>query len=293
MSGRQLDWEHLEELECPVCKQYMTSPIKMCENGHNMCGGCTERLSECPTCRAKFNNFRNVSLEKFAATVLYPCKNWEAGCKDTFTMDNRNKHLSVCLYRSRKCPVSIISSEDCSWAGILSNLEAHIEYKHSWEVFRVPNHFVMELHNLARGFNYSLAVFTLKELFYMDLKAEGDAFKFGVCHIGPVEKTEFFKYGIKIGSFEEHISVTRKCYSHLEGDTMDLKSEKCVMIYYDTILDFVDERGNLSCEFEIGREKLNGFLLKEPRKSAYKILVHGSLQKDCWFQFRPIQSHSS
>jgi len=50
---------------------------------------------------------------------------------------------------------------------------------------------------------YSLAVFTLRELFYLDLKAEVDVFKFGVFHIGPEEGTEVFKNGIKIGSFEK------------------------------------------------------------------------------------------
>jgi len=124
MSGRQRDSKLLKELECPVCKEYMASAIKMCENRHNICGGCTERLVDCATCRGKFTDFRNVSLKKFAATALYPCKNQEAGCKETFTVDGRIKHLSVCLYRSRKWSVGILSGVDCSWTGILSNIEA-------------------------------------------------------------------------------------------------------------------------------------------------------------------------
>jgi len=132
-----------------VCKEYMASAIKICENGSNICGGCTKHLVDCPTCRGKFTDFRNVSLKTFAATALYPCKNQEAGCKETFTVDDRIKHLSVCLYRSRKCPVSITSGVDCSWTGILLDLKAHIEDKHSWIVFPVPKHFLLELSNLA------------------------------------------------------------------------------------------------------------------------------------------------
>ena len=86
-----------------------------------------------------------------------------------------------------------MSGEDCSWTGILLDLKAHIEGKHSWIVFPVPNHFSLELQNPARGFDYSLAVFTLGELFYLDLKPDGDAFKFGVFHIGSEEGTEVFK----------------------------------------------------------------------------------------------------
>ena len=68
MSGKQIDWEFLKELECPVCGEYMASPIKMCENGHNICGVCKERLPECPTCRGKFINVRNIALESLQLT---------------------------------------------------------------------------------------------------------------------------------------------------------------------------------------------------------------------------------
>jgi len=53
---------------------------------------------------------------------------------------------------------------------------------------------------------------------------------------------------------------------------MDLQPEKCVKIFYDTIVDLVDENKRLSYEFEIGREKLNGFLLEQPWKSSKKLL---------------------
>ena len=165
---------------------------------------------------------------------------------------------------------------DCSWTGILANIEAHIVTEHDWYVFTVPNNFGMLLCNLARGKSYPCPVFTMGELFYVTLETEGDMFRFGVFHFGPKEESEAFKYGTKIGSFEEYISVTRKCHSCLEGDPMDFQSEKYVNIYYNTILDFVDESGHLPCEFEIRREKLSGFLLEEPRKFLYRILVTGS-----------------
>jgi Zn-finger nucleic acid-binding protein len=277
MSGRQLEWQLLEELECPVCLQYMASPIKMCENGHNICEGCKERLSECPNCRGTFINVRNISLEKLAAFAKYPCKNYKAGCKETSTMDDRNKHLSVYLYRSKKCPVSRLPHGNCSWSGIVSDIKAHIEDKHAYDFPTVPSNFLMSICNLAKGMSYCSTVFILGELFYFNLKAEGDVFSFGVFHFGPSEETEAFKYGIKICSFEECISLTRKFHSCLEGGLKDLQPGKCVKIFYDTILDFVSESGHLSCEFEIGREKLNGFLLVEQRKSSYLVSVYGSV----------------
>jgi len=73
MSGRQLDRQLLEELECLFCTEYTSSPISMCENGHNICGGCKERITECPTCRGTFIKGRNIVLEKLAAATVYTC----------------------------------------------------------------------------------------------------------------------------------------------------------------------------------------------------------------------------
>ena len=97
MSGKQIDWDLSEEIECPLCVEYMTCPIKMSENRHNICGGCKERLSDCPICRGNFNNFRNITLEKIAATAICPCKNMGDGCKETVTVVHKDNHLSVCF----------------------------------------------------------------------------------------------------------------------------------------------------------------------------------------------------
>ena len=39
-----LDWDLLQDLECPACLEYMASPIEICENRHNICGSCKARL---------------------------------------------------------------------------------------------------------------------------------------------------------------------------------------------------------------------------------------------------------
>jgi len=101
MSGKQIDRELLKELECPVCTEYMSSPIKMCENGHNICGSCKEHLWECPSCRGMFVTVRNIALEKLAATAVYPCKNREAGCEETFTVNDKDSHLAECLFHRK------------------------------------------------------------------------------------------------------------------------------------------------------------------------------------------------
>jgi hypothetical protein len=79
----------MKEVECPVCFDYIASLIKMCENGHNVCDSCRLRVSACPGCKGKYMNVPNIILKKNAATAIYPCKNREAGCEETFTVDKK------------------------------------------------------------------------------------------------------------------------------------------------------------------------------------------------------------
>jgi hypothetical protein len=105
MAGpQQFHWDLLKELECPVCLEYMESPIKMCEKGHTICDRCGSQVSKCPSCEGTFTKARNFTLERIAATVKYPCKNREAGCKETFTLIHKNSHQSECLFQSKACP---------------------------------------------------------------------------------------------------------------------------------------------------------------------------------------------
>ena len=263
MSGKQIDWELLKELECPVCLEYMASPIKMCENGHNICSSCKERLSECPNCRGKFINVRNITLENLGATAIYPCKNREAGCEETFNVDGRNKHLSVCSYQSSKCPVNLILDFDCSWAGTLSDISAHIRDIHRRDIVELPGHFKLTLLEFVRGRIYLQPVLILGELFFFIGGCNSEYFKCAVIHVGRQEETEAFKYGIKIGNSEEYVAIASKCYSYLDVIHEVLPRKKCTEINYDKILEFVSESGYLSCEIEIGREKLDGFVLEE------------------------------
>jgi hypothetical protein len=127
----------------------------------------------------------------------------------------------------------------------------------------VQGHFKVKLLDLSRGRRYHQAVLILGELFYLTWVIEGGAFSFGVFHFGPAKETESFKYGIKIDNSEEYVAVTRKCHTYLEGGLKDLKPEKYVKLYYNTIQNCLSENTDLSFEIEIGRETLDGFASEE------------------------------
>jgi hypothetical protein len=275
MASRELQWELLEELTCPVCLIYMTSGIRMCENGHNVCSSCKEHLTHCHTCRGKFVNVRNITLEKIAASAIFPCTNREVGCEVTFTADNTDSHLAVCLFQSRECPFRKLSGVDCPWTGTLSDIVVHIRGEHDSETAEVPAHFRVDLLDFVEGSRYRKVVNCLGEMFYLAWERDGDILSFGVFHFGPKYETNDFKYGIKIGSSEYCVSVTRKCHSYLDGDLKELQHTDCVTFYYNTILYCLNASGYLSCEIEIGREKLDGFVSEELQEFLQVAFVVG------------------
>nr|XP_023017929.1 uncharacterized protein LOC111506939 [Leptinotarsa decemlineata]XP_023017930.1 uncharacterized protein LOC111506939 [Leptinotarsa decemlineata]XP_023017931.1 uncharacterized protein LOC111506939 [Leptinotarsa decemlineata] len=55
-----------KNFECPVCIEYMTSPIFTCQAGHPICNSCKSKLSTCPTCQSAIGSSRNFPLENLA-----------------------------------------------------------------------------------------------------------------------------------------------------------------------------------------------------------------------------------
>ena len=125
---RAVDEILLSDLECPVCMQYMTPPIKLCTNGHNICSGCKGRVERCPTCRAEFSGVRCLALENIVRSQKYPCANRQGGCLELFSIEHIAKHHAVCVYGKIKCP--FLLNWNCSWKGFKSDLKEHAKASH-------------------------------------------------------------------------------------------------------------------------------------------------------------------
>jgi hypothetical protein len=276
MASTQLHWELSQELKCPVCQEYMVSPIMMCENGHNICDGCKESLSECPTCSGYFVNVRNIVLEKFASKAIYPCKYREAGCGEVFAFYNRSIHLPVCLFQSTECPFRKLSGIDCPWTGNLSDIPAHIKDEHESETAEVPAHFKVLLMEFVEGKPYHAVVTCLGELFCLIWERVGDIVKFAVFHFSPKSETTDFKCGIKIGKSAAYDAAARKCHNYLDSDLAKLQDVGCVTFHYNTLLYSIDANGLLWCEIEIGKNKLDGFVSDEEQQFLSVAFARGS-----------------
>jgi hypothetical protein len=256
MACNAIEWDLLKLLECPGCREYMSSPITICEKGHSVCSSCSSRVWACPTCKGSFTKTRNITVEKIATTLNYPCKNRAAGCELTFTMGDINNHLSECLYTSRECPFRKLSDVDCNWTGTFILVKAHVRSNHWRETSDTGRHFAVKLLSVSTSQQYRKAVFILDELFYLVWKITSSALYFSVVHVGDKE-SEVFRYNIKIGNSEGYNSIVRVCHKYLEVKSAALEPWNCATFHYGAVEEYLSEEGHLTCEIEIGVETPN------------------------------------
>lgn len=121
--------ELLGELECPICKEYMTDKIYICKKGHNTCSKCMGKISKCSLCKCSFPQTRNLSLEKIASRLNYPCINEKEGCNFIGNSINIAQHETECMLRpSKQCPLGGHGS--CTWYGYTSVVLDHVINTH-------------------------------------------------------------------------------------------------------------------------------------------------------------------
>ena len=123
--------EVLNQLECPVCYDYIIPPVKQCVKGHLVCSSCFQKLtpSTCPTCRSGLSQERNFAVEKIAYLLKYPCRYYISGCKEIVLLPKKDFHERNCQYIFVKCPF-MIKNGKCKYNGTLKNTEDHLKKDH-------------------------------------------------------------------------------------------------------------------------------------------------------------------
>jgi len=121
----------LNQLECPVCYDYIIPPVKQCIKGHLICSSCFQKLkpATCPTCRSDLSQERNLAVEKIAYLLKYPCRYSLSGCKQFFLLPQKDFHERNCQYLLVKCPF-MIKNGKCKYNGTLKNTEDHLKTDH-------------------------------------------------------------------------------------------------------------------------------------------------------------------
>jgi hypothetical protein len=211
----------LKELKCPVCKEYMVPPIKLCTNGHNICR-CRENVNCCPKCSAEYSDIRNVAFENIAR-IHYPCANMKTGCSELFSIGHFAGHLALCVYGDIECPLNI-KAWRCSWKGITSDFKKHADAAHRGSI--IEGSALRSILYWDRSIDF-LSCFG--EVFVHYLGRRDGILYCAVRLIGP--SNEAFKYKYKItlpaANGTEQIRETWSVKSYSEDFETIFNSGKC------------------------------------------------------------------
>ena len=248
----------LNQLECPVCMEYMRPPITLCANGHNICNTCKQKLPHCPTCRQQFLNTRNVALEKVATDVKYPCTYRKYGCSEIYSFDLIGGHLEKCQFIPQPCPVNKLEFGTCTWSGIWSSMSSHLSQAHTnVRMDYLSQIFFGHYHIQIRGFTPARKrcqfIFTRFSVFYSRSEIKNGIFYSVMQYIGPPAKAVKYGYRLKFVNKEgtEDLAVSHRVRC-LDDDLSEVhNSGNCVKLYPEQFNRFANERSELAFWLEI------------------------------------------
>lgn len=250
-------------MTCPVCLDTMCKPIMQCERGHSMCGSCIvdNQIKICPYCRGDLSKpIRNHQLEDLIEglnTVLkISCAYSKKGCKYVLSSKEKNSHELECRYRTFQCEGKKFVKWKCDWSGNLGDMYQHFKNahnNHTWMEYRTEanikicftNDFcdlqIINFHNGQNYFYYKHKVDVAKSKVYWIVQFVG--MKSHAQHY-------YYEFEIYKGPIQK-LKYSDICVNDTENVDKLFETEKCVVMSFPTVKNFLNDEGELPFKFRI------------------------------------------
>ncbi|PNF31834.1 E3 ubiquitin-protein ligase SIAH1B [Cryptotermes secundus] len=242
------------EFQCPVCCNYIQTPILQCPNGHVICTNCRLKFTCCPICRARLGNSRNLLVEKITRTLKLPCNYSTSGCAVALLHTERRAHEETCEFRPCPCP---FPEDGCKWQGSLEDVAPHLKKSHRFigdiedKVFHLSISEINEprpavwFHMLSR-FGYNFIV-----VFCKPNAVDGrEQYFVTIQLIGSRTQSENFTYRLELKGQRRRLLWEATTRSIQEGDFSTIMNSDCLLLNLCTVKEFADN-GKLSFDVSI------------------------------------------
>ncbi|CAG9858305.1 unnamed protein product [Phyllotreta striolata] len=207
--------ELLQDLECPVCMEYLTPPIRMCTSGHSICDDCRSKITFCPLCAKKFSTGRNVTLEHVAEKIKYPCTYRKYGCKEKLSCNELYNHQRKCTYMEIVCFFSYLCQFKGSLQDQLSHCRCHDRYCLTMKDGQPRRIELLSVKGLCTISNpsYSFLIKLNDKYFWLRTRRFNVDKRIGMCvqMIGDRAESSKYKYEIAISNGDKRISFKDSC----------------------------------------------------------------------------------
>ncbi|KAK9873574.1 hypothetical protein WA026_023131 [Henosepilachna vigintioctopunctata] len=238
-----MDDSILIELECPVCTNLLSPPIRQCATGHSVCSDCFVKLKKCSLCLREFTDSRNFTLESLSLKIKYPCENESYGCQQRLTYSEREDHHRNC----RKGLKFSCAMEGCPFVGDPADLKAHWLSKRT--IFRDVQKDVVHLINgqykvdLIEAFN---------ELFWFKRSFYDDNIYFAMQYIGNPTKAESFYFEVEfceINTNRNKLTLSHMCSStEISDDKLFSYSVYSSRVGFDSVHSYLAYKSNCDAQ---------------------------------------------
>lgn len=228
----------LEQLDCPVCKEFMVSPIYQCKIGHSICATCKTTIDNCPICRTDFGETRNFALENLTKFVIYPCKYSVYDCPFVSGPEEIKEHEKECLLGIYKCPLN-----NCNWKGKISDIMAHANNLHEdnifEEVFLNSDERAIIFDENTHFEEEFLTCIGNRDIFKIEYKYQNKKFYWWITYIGLSAECEklFFELQFSDEDKRECNYFRRRCNSMNETNS----EENALIFGLETVGSYVKE----------------------------------------------------
>lgn len=265
-------------LDCPVCTERITPPVKVCSNGHAVCNTCREKLTICPICKTVFSTNKNTILDQIIEENFYACKYAQKGCTVEMKLRDIEEHeIKQCIYRTIVCTIMTSKSGLCNSEVSISEYYNHVNGCHKSNTETIE--FSVET---RRTIDISSNLHMVQIL--KDVKSSKTVFE--VVKLDEIKKSFYITY-IMIGTNEEanknayelRISNTKDKYRELKYKSLCIplgiteaeleESERCLVLSTTILPNFTSSNQlAFSVKFEtvakkwykkVGRRWTHGF----------------------------------
>nr|CAD7576485.1 unnamed protein product [Timema californicum] len=235
----------LSLLECPVCFEYMQTPIQQCLNGHSLCSNCRPKLDKCPSCRRSLSTTsRNVALEQIAEQCLNPSQGIGVELRPP-----KQHRVYDCLSGKP----SVFQDLGCQWQGKRSELWRHVKETHgplAMHLERSKLCFRLTKHNFTINAKTVILFYAMNELFWYHFHQDckRNMWYQSVQYIGPISHASRFRYELEFSSEESRrrITFSRETHSDMEKMAAVFDSGDCFSIDLNSVKFFVSPNNCLN-----------------------------------------------
>ncbi|CAH1099165.1 unnamed protein product [Psylliodes chrysocephalus] len=258
--------EHV--MMCPICLETMKCPIIQCLRGHSMCDVCIKNthITMCPCCRGPLSQTRNYQLEQLIEglknVLKLNCIYISKGCKFAITTKDKESHEAECKFRRFQCEGNKFAKWSCNWSGNYSDIYQHFKDSHrDYTRMEYKTEATIKV-NFNTDFNdvQIISFFNGQHYFYYKHKVDKAKEK---CYwhfqlIGLQSQAKNFFYEFEVHNGLRKFKVTEICTNDPFDVEKTFTEEKCVVMSFTTIKNYLNEQGDLPFKFRIMSNKKAG-----------------------------------